>query len=353
MGEKVFMQGNAALAESGIRAGCKYFFGYPITPSSEIPEYYAAKAPQENLVFIQAETEIAAFNMVAGVAATGKRAMTATSGPGFSLGTETMSYMAAAGLPGVVVYIMRPGPADGDILASQGDYFQVVKGGGHGDYNTIVLAPYSVQEMADFIGEAFDLAEKYRNPVIVLSDAMLAKMMESIVLPEPKTVPKQFDWTLTGAQGRKHNAITTCATGPAQWEQFNLKLQAKFRQIRQAEQRWESYQAEDADVVIVAFGISARIALGAIEKARANGIKAGMIRPVTLWPFPAEAFVGLDDKTFLVTELNAGQMIDDVKLTVKHKENVYFYGRMGGMTPTPDELYMQICELVNKRKSKG
>jgi len=347
MGEKVFMQGNAALAESAIRAGCKYFFGYPITPSSEIPECYAKKMPEENLVFVQAETEVAAFNMIAGVAATGKRVMTGTSGPGFSLGTEAISYMAAAGLPAVIVNVMRPGPADGDILASQGDYFQAVKGGGHGDYNTIVLAPYSAQEMADLTVKSFEVAEKYRNPVVILSDGLLAKMMETVELPERITPKTDFNWTMTGAKGRKHNVITTCATGPEQWEQFNLNLQKKFKEIEENEQKWENYQTEDADIIIVAFGSVARIALTTIKKARENGMKVGMIRPITLWPFPKKAFEGLENKDFFVSELNAGQMVEDVKLAVKDKDRVDFYGRMGGMTPTPDELYDKLCELYD------
>ncbi len=344
MGEKVFMQGNEAFAESAIRSGCKYFFGYPITPSSEMPEYYAKKAPSEGLTFIQAETEVSAFNMIAGVAATGKRGMTATSGPGFSLGCEAMSYMSAAGLPSVVVYVMRPGPADGDILASQGDYFQMVKGGGHGDYCNIVLAPYSVQEFADCAPLAFELAEKYRNPVIVASDGMLSKMMENVVLPERTDGPGEFEGCVNGAKGREHNVITTCATGPQQWEQFNLALQSKFAKIRENEQRWESYEIDDADIIIVAFGTAARIALTTIKIARENGLKVGMIRPITLWPFPVKAFEGLRGKQFFVTELNAGQMVEDVKLTVNDNDNVHFYGRLGGITPTPKELYEAILK---------
>lgn len=346
MANKAFMQGNEAFAESAIRAGCKYFFGYPITPSSEMPEYYAKKAPQENLVFIQAETEVAAFNMIAGVAATGKRAMTATSGPGFSLGTEAMSFMAAAGLPAVVVDVMRPGPADGDILAAQGDYFQLVKGGGHGDYNTIVLAPYSVQELADFAFLSFELAEKYRNPVVVASDGMLSKMMENVELreQEPITSKEQFAWALTGAKGRRHNSITTCALGPEHWEQFNLKLQEKYKAIAENEQRWEEYDTEDADVIIVAYGSVARIALTAIQIARESGMRVGMIRPITLWPFPQKAFDKYPEKNYFVTELSAGQMVEDVRLSVKDKENVKFYGRLGGISPTPVELYKKITE---------
>ena len=348
MGEKVFMQGNEAFAEAAIRSGCKYFFGYPITPSSEMPEYYAKKAPSEGLTFIQAETEVAAFNMIAGVAAAGKRGMTATSGPGFSLGCEAMSFMSAASLPAVVVDVMRPGPADGEILGSQGDYFQLTKGGGHGDYNTIVLSPYSVQEYADFAPLAFELAEKYRNPVVVASDGMLAKMMENVVLPERTEAPGRQPWAVDGAVGREHNDITTCGDGPEQWEQFNLALQAKFKLIKENEQRWEALNIEDADVVMVAFGALSRVCLTAMKMARENGMKVGLIRPITLWPFPEKAFEGLDDKKFFVTELNAGQMVQDVKLAVKNKENVEFYGRLGGITPTPVELYEKMKELYSK-----
>lgn len=349
MAEKVFMQGNEAFAESAIRSGCYYFFGYPITPSSEMPEYYAKKSmTDDRLVFVQAETEVAAFNMIAGVAATGKRAMTATSGPGFSLGTEAMSYMSAAGLPTVVVDVMRPGPADGDILAAQGDYFQVVKGGGHGDYNNIVLAPYSVQEMADFGSLSFELAEKYRNPVVVVSDGMLSKMMENVELKEEEEINHDFDWTLTGAKDREHRTITTCALGPEQWEAFNLDLQAKFKEIKKNEQRWEEYRTEDADIIIVAYGTVARIALSTIKIARENGLKVGLIRPITLWPFPEKAFENLTDKTFFVPELSAGQMVEDVKLSVKDKDAVHFYGRLGGITPTPAELYEEIVKISEK-----
>ena len=339
MSEKVFMQGNAALAESAIRAGCRFFFGYPITPSSEMPEYYAAQAPTRDLTFVQAETEVAAFNMIAGAAATGHRAMTGTSGPGFSLGQEAMSYMAAAGLPAVVVNVMRPGPADGEILASQGDYFQAVKGGGHGDYNVICLAPYSVQEQCDLIQEAFELAERYRNPVVMLTDATLAKMRESVRLPgEVQPKEPSFDGAVTGARGREHNVITTCGDGAAQWEAFNLRLQEKFSAIRRNEQRWECVQTDDADVILVAFGSMARVALGTVQMAREEGLKVGLLRPITVWPFPQKAFEGLDGKNFLTVELNAGQMVEDVKLAVKNKEDVSFYGRLGGIIPTPAEL---------------
>ena len=348
MGGKVFMQSNEACAEAANRSGCKYFFGYPITPSSEIPEYYAKKAPEEGLVFIQAETEVSAFNMVAGVAATGKRGMTATSGPGFSLGCEAMSYMSAASLPSVIVDVMRPGPADGEILGSQGDYFQLTKGGGHGDYRTIVLAPYSVQEYADFAPLSFELAEKYLNPVVVASDGTLSKMMENVVLPGRSQGPARQDWAVDGMHGRSHrNDITTCGDGPEQWEKFNLHLQAKYAQIRENEQRWEEYNTDDADIIIVAFGVYSRVCMDAMKMAREKGLKVGLLRPITLWPFPVKAFEKFSGKKYFVTELNSGQMVEDVKLAVKDtdRDNVEFYGRLGGITPSPMEIYNKLCEL--------
>jgi 2-oxoglutarate ferredoxin oxidoreductase subunit alpha len=349
MGEKMFMQGNVALAESAIRADCKFFFGYPITPSSEIPEYYAKIAkerPEENIVFVQGETEVAVFNMIAGTAATGTRVMTATSGPGFSLGQEAMSFMSAAGLPAVIVEVMRSGPADGEILAAQGDYFQAVKGGGHGDYRVLVLAPYSIQEMCQLIQESFDLAEKYRNPVVLLSDSLLAKMRESVELPgRKKSIVDSSTWVLTGAENREHHVMTTCGDGVAQWAAFNLNLQAKYDEIARNEARWHSLHTEDADIVIVAYGSAARVAQSAMNLAREAGMKVGMIRPISLWPFPEKAFEGLDDRKFLVVELSAGQMVEDVKLSVKFKENVHFYGRIGGVIPTPKEVFSVIKKL--------
>ena len=345
---KVFMQGNEAFAEAAIRCGCKYFFGYPITPSSEIPEYYAKKAPSEGLTFVQAETEVSAFNMVAGVAATGKRGMTATSGPGFSLGCEAMSYMSAASLPAVIVDCMRPGPADGEILGSQGDYNQLTKGGGHGDYNTIVLAPYSVQEYADFASLSFELAEKYRNPVVVASDGTIAKMMENVELPEKNYQFKRSDWACDGINGRSHyNDITTCGDGPEQWERFNIALQQKYYNIKQYEQRWQEMNTENADIIIVAFGSLARVCIDTVKIATQNGMKVGLIRPITLWPFPEKAFEKYEktNTKFFVTELNAGQMVDDVKIAVNDKNRVKFYGKIGGITPTPVELYQKLCEI--------
>ena len=339
---KVFMQGNQAMAESAIRAGCKLFFGYPITPSSEVPEYYAKamrERPEENITFIQAETETSAFNMVAGAAATGHRAMTATSGPGFSLGQEAMSYMAAADLPAVIVEIMRAGPADGEILAAQGDYFQAVKGGGHGDYNNLVLAPYSVQELCELMQESFALAEKYRNPVILLSDATLAKMRESVELPGYVTA-------LRGCGKKEPHKVVTCGDGAVQWGAFNDRLQAKFQVIRENEVRYETYQLEDAELILVAYGSMARVCESAMKMAREEGLKVGMIRPISLWPFPEAAFRGIVGKKFLVCELSAGQMVEDVKLSVENKRDVHFFGKLGGTTPSPKVILEQIRTMM-------
>ena len=351
MGEKVFMQGNQALAESAIRAGCRLFFGYPITPSSEIPEYYAKAMkdrPEENLMFIQAETEVAAFNMVAGAASTGHRAMTATSGPGFDLGQEAMSFMSAADIPAVIVEVQRPGPGDGEILAAQGDYFSAVKGGGHGDYNNLVLAPYSVQEMCELIQEAFELAEKYSNPVVLLSDATLAKMRESVVLPGYKDVPdpRTLPNALTGKKDREAHKVVTCGDGPVQWEQFTEKLQEKFKRIAENEVRYEAKNTEDADIILVAYGSMARVCESAMKLAREEGLKVGMIRPILLWPFPDRAFEGITGKKFLVVELSAGQMVQDVKLAVENKRDVTFFGKLGGTTPSPKVILEQIRKLA-------
>lgn len=351
MGEKVFMQGNQALAESAIRGGCKLFFGYPITPSSEIPEYYAkamVDRPEENIMFVQAETEVAAFNMVAGACATGHRAMTATSGPGFDLGMEAMSFMSAGDIPSVVVQIQRPGPGDGEILAAQGDYWGVVKGGGHGDYNNLVLAPYSVQEACDFIQEAFELAEKYSNPVVILSDATIAKMRESVelpgykVLPDPASLPN----ALRGCGTQEPHKVITCGDGPVQWEEFNSKLQAKYQKIAENEVRYEAKNIEDADVILVAYGSVARVCESAMKLAREEGLKVGMIRPITLWPFPEKAFAGITGKKFLVVELSSGMMVQDVKLSVENKKDVYFFGKLGGTTPSPKVVLGEIKKLL-------
>lgn len=350
MNEEVLIQGNAAIAESAIRAGCRYYFGYPITPSSEIAEYFAARAGQNGITYLQAETEIAAFNMVAGVAAAGRIAMTATSGPGFCLGVETISFMASAQLPAVIVDCMRPGPGDGEILAAQGDYFQLTKGGGHGDYRTIVLAPYSVQELADYTLEAFRLAYRYRNPVVLVSDGALSKLYENAVLPEPSPEPAVPEWALTGAKDRPAHTVVTCGYGPIQWEKHCMELQEKFSQMQEHEQRWAQEQTEDADVIVVAYGSVSRVAADMVKQARASGKRVGMIRPITLWPFPAKAFESVEDKRFFVVELSAGQMLEDVQLHVKDRSRVSFYGRLGGNMPTADELYDALCRRFYPEK---
>jgi len=343
--EARFMTGNEALAEAAIRCGIKHFYGYPITPSSEIPRYYAAQKDR-GITFVQAETEVAAFNMVAGTAATGRRAMTATSGPGFSLGQEAMSFMAAAEVPGVIVDVQRPGPSDGDITGAQADYFQAVKCGGHGPYNTIVLAPYSVQEQADFIKLAAELAEKYLNPVVVLSDGWLAKLAETVLLPEEtKYQIPSFPGATTGRHGReKGNLIWTYRTGPRGWIDHNWHMQRKFQEMTKNEQRWEEYQTDDAEIVVVAFGSLARIVEDVMQMARDNGIKMGMLRPISLWPFPQEAFDKLGDRQYMVAELNPGMMLQDVKLAIPDKTHTKQVNYLGGELPGPVQLYNDIVK---------
>ena len=343
--EARFMTGNEALAEAAIRAGILHFYGYPITPSSEIPRYYAAQKDR-GVSFVQAETEVAAFNMVAGTAATGRRAMTATSGPGFSLGQEAMSFMAAAELPGVIVDVQRPGPSDGEITGAQADYFQAVKCGGHGPYNTIVLAPYSVQEQADFIKLSAELAEKYCNPVVLLSDGWLAKLAETVLLPEPTEyqIPS-FDRATTGRHGREQgNLIWTYRNSSQGWVDLNWHLQRKFQKMTLEEQRWAEYQTDDAEIVVVAFGSVARIVEDVIQMARDNGIKMGMLRPISLWPFPQKAFDKLGDRSYCVVELNPGMMLQDVKLAIPDKNNTKQCNYLGGELPGPVQLYNDIVK---------
>jgi 2-oxoglutarate ferredoxin oxidoreductase subunit alpha len=354
MGEKVFMQGNMAMAEAAIRAGCKLFCGYPITPSSEVAEYFAramVERPEENITFIQAETEVSAFNMVAGAASAGHRVMTATSGPGFDLGQEAMSYMCGGNLAGVIVDIMRPGPGDGDIMASQSDYYQVTRGGGHGDYRTLVLAPYSVQELCDLMQESFDLAQKYHNPVVLVSDGNLAKLRESVEIPGYVTPPipaEQYNALRGCGTTREPHKVRTGCSGHLETVSYNLKLQEKFNRIAANEVRYETYMVEDADLVLVVWGSFSRVCISAMKEARAEGIKVGMIRPISLWPFPDKAFENLNGKKFLVCELNAGQMVDDVKLAVENKHDVYLFNRFGSALPSPLEVLEAIREIEVK-----
>ncbi len=353
------MCGNEALAEAAIIAGLDAYFGYPITPQNEITAYMSRRMSEEDRVFVQSESELAAINMVFGASATGKRAMTTSSSPGISLMQEGMSYLAGAELPAVVVNVMRGGPGLGNIAPSQGDYFQATRGGGHGDYRTIVLGPSSVQELVDCMPLAFDLADKYRMTIVVLADGILGQMMEPIVLdkkPQPKLPPK--DWALTGAKGRGQNIVRSLWLGERVLENLNLKLQAKYKQIQKDEVLCEQYEVETAEIVVVAYGVAARIVRSAVSKAREAGIKAGWIRPITLWPFPEEQISKAADefRIFLTVEMSCGQMLDDVKLAVAGKAPVLFYGRPGGGIPTVEEVLEKIRQLTipaKKRKTKS
>lgn len=352
MSERILMSGNEALAEAAIIAGLDAYFGYPITPQNEIPTYMSRRMPEEGRVFVQSESELAAISMVYGAAATGKRAMTSSSGPGISLMQEGISFLAGAELPAVVVNVMRAGPGLGSITPSQADYFQATRGGGHGDYRTIVLAPGSVQEMADLTQLAFDLADDYRMTTLVLADGMLGQMMEPVVLEKkPGRKLGAKDWALTGKDGREQNIIRTLYLGEGVLEKLNLKLAAKYKEVEAKEVLCEEYEVDNAEVVVVAYGISARIVRSAVTRARQMGIKAGWIRPITLWPFPVEQIVKAIGKMsdssrgFLVVELSQGQMVEDVKLAVAGKAEVLFYGKAGGTIPSVDEVLGKITEL--------
>jgi 2-oxoglutarate ferredoxin oxidoreductase subunit alpha len=353
--ERVLMCGNEALAEAAILAGCDAYFGYPITPQNEIPAYMSRRMPEEGRVFVQSESELAAINMVFGASATGKRTMTSSSSPGISLMQEGISYLAGAELPAVVVNVMRGGPGLGNIAPSQSDYFQATRGGGHGDYRTIVLGPSSVQEMADFMPLAFDLADRYRMTVMVLADGFLGQMMEPVVLKKkssPELPPK--DWALTGAKDREQNIVRSLWLGEGVLEDLNFKLDDKYKQIQNNEVLCEQYEVDDAEIIVVAYGIAARIVSGAVSRAREEGIKVGWIRPVTLWPFPTEQISKAADefRLFLTVEMSTGQMVEDVKLAVAGKAPVVFYGRPGGGVPTVEEILDKIRQLTIRDKTQ-
>jgi 2-oxoglutarate ferredoxin oxidoreductase subunit alpha len=355
MSERILMCGNEALAEAAIIAGCDAYFGYPITPQNEIPAYMSRRMPEEGRVFVQCESELAAINMVFGASATGKRAMTSSSSPGISLMQEGMSYLAGAELPAVVVNVMRGGPGLGNIAPSQADYFQATRGGGHGDYRTIVFGPSSVQELADCMPLAFDLADQYRMTVVVLADGVLGQMMEPIVLEKkPRRKLPRKDWALTGAKDRPQNIVRSLWLGEGVLEKLNYKLKAKYEQVEKSEVLCEQYDLDDAELIVVAYGIAARIVRGAVHKARQEGIKVGWIRPITLWPFPMEQVGRAADefRIFLVVELSNGQMVEDVKLAVAGKAPVLFYGRPGGGIPTVDEILEKIRQLSIPAKSE-
>ena len=355
--EVSLIKGNEAIALAAIRCGCDGYFGYPITPQSEVLETLAAKKPWETtgMVVLQAESELASINMVYGGAGTGKRVMTSSSSPGISLMQEGMSYLAGAELPCVVFNCMRGGPGLGTIQPSQSDYFQTVKGGGHGDYRLITLAPSSVQEMADFVDLAFELAFKYRNPAMILADGVIGQMMEKVVLPEYKPrrteeqIREECPWAATGRMGRKTpNIITSLELQSEVMEQNNLRIQAKYRECEENEVRYEKYMCDDAEYLIVAFGSAARIAKKTIQLAREEGIKVGLLRPITLWPFPTKqiAEIGRKMKGILVLEFNAGQMIEDVRLAVECSVRVDHYGRLGGIVPDPDEALDALRKMI-------
>lgn len=345
----LLMKGNEAIAHAAIRYGCDGYFGYPITPQSEVLETLEALMPWETtgMVVLQAESEVASINMVYGGAATGKAVMTSSSSPGVSLMQEGLSYIAAGELPALVVNVMRGGPGLGTIHPSQSDYFQATKGGGHGDYHYIVLAPATVQEMADFVGLGFDLAFKYRTPAMLLADGVVGQMMEKVVLPPQRPrrtereIAEQCPWAVTGRpEGRKPNIMTTLELDSAQMEVNNERFQSTYALIEKNEVRYQEYYTEDAEYIMVAFGSIARICLKAIEDARKQGLKIGLIRPITLWPFPKQVIGELSDrvKGMFVVELNAGQMIEDVRLSLNTQVPVYHYGRMGGIVPDPSEV---------------
>lgn len=345
--ERVLMKGNEALAEAAMRAGCTAFFGYPITPQNEIPAYMANHMPKRGGVFLQAESEVAAINMVYGAAGAGARVMTSSSSPGISLKLEGISYIAAGELPCVIVNIVRCGPGLGGILPGQGDYFQAVKGGGHGDYRLIVLAPGSVQEMADLTREGFRLAEKWRNPVMILSDGILGQMMEPVTFDEEPLPLVPTPWATTGAKDREPNVINTLDIVGESFEIRNFELVEKYEKIKQEEARWQELNTEDAELILVAYGTVARVCRSAMEMARAKGLKVGLIRPISVYPFPDAAFAKAKEKKtrLLVAEMSAGQMIEDVRLAVEGQCMVDFYNRMGGMVPTPEDVVGKIEKL--------
>ena len=347
----ILMKGNEAIGEAAIIAGCRFYFGYPITPQNELPAYMAARLPKVGGTFLQAESEVAAINMVFGASAAGARAMTSSSSPGVSLKMEGISYMAGAELPGVVVNMMRGGPGLGNIAGAQGDYLQAVKGGGHGDYHCIVLAPGTVQELADLTVKAFDLADQYRMVVILLGDGYTGQMSEPITLPPPSN--RTFDksgWALTGAKDREPHLVASMRLTPEDaLAELNGRLQEKYRLVESREAMWESRDVEDADTLLVGFGLSARICGSAVSALRKTGIKAGLFRPITLWPFPAAplAAAAAGKRRILVVEMNAGQMLQDVRLAVGPAAPVEFYGTPGGLTPQVDTIVERIARDVS------
>ncbi len=347
---RVLMKGNEAIAEAAIRAGCDAYFGYPITPQTELLEYMSKRMPELGRAFVQGESEVASVNMVLGAAAAGKRAMTSSSSPGVSLKQEGISYLAGTELPAVVVNIMRGGPGLGNVQPSQSDYFQATKGGGHGDYFPIVLAPSTVQEAIDFTILAFELADKYRNPAMILGDGSIGQIMEPVELPEVEPKPPAKPWALTGCKDREKNIIRSLYLLAGPLEARNIILQKKYREIEANEQRHAQYMLDGAEIVVVAYGTAGRVAQTAIRKAREGGLRAGLFRPITLYPYPKDALSTVVDqaKVFLVLEMSAGQMLEDVRLVVQGRVPVEFEGWLGGRVPTPTEVLNKITEVAHK-----
>ena len=344
MAERILMKGNEAIAEAAIRAGCRHYFGYPITPQTEIAAYMAKKMPKIGGVFLQAESEIASINMVYGAAAAGMRVMTSSSSPGISLKAEGLSYIAGSDVPALVVNVQRGGPGLGGIQPSQSDYFQATKGGGHGDYRMIVLAPASVQEMASLTIKGFDLADKYLVTSMILADGTIGQMMEPITFEDSELQAYEKPWALTGTEcKRKHNVVNSLYLKPDELEKKNFERYKKYEEIEKNEAMWEEYMMDDAEICVVAFGIAARVAKNAVVAARNEGIKVGLIRPITLWPFPNAAFEKAEKvKAFVSVELSMGQMIEDVRLATKCQKPVSLCNRCGGMIPSPDEVLEAI-----------
>lgn len=353
---RVLMKGNEAIGEAAVRAGCRFFFGYPITPQSEVPEYLAKRFPEVGGLYLQAESEVAAVNMLYGAGCTGTRVLTTSSSPGISLMSEGMSYIAATEIPVVFVNIVRAGPGLGGILPSQGDYWQATRGMGHGDFRILVLAPASVQEAADFVRLAFDLADKYTNPVMVLGDGIIGQMMEPVDFPEmidPKSFPEK-PWAVTGCKGREPNILTSLFLDPLVLEQVNVRLKKKYDRMEAEEKRWEEYNiSDDMQLLVFAYGTVSRIVKTAIDDLAAKGYKIGLFRPITVYPYAYEAAgkVAAKAKLLMSVELSTGQMVDDVKLSAPGRE-VHFFGRQGGIIPTPEEVGNEFVKLIDSGGKK-
>ena len=357
MGEKLLMKGNDALAEGAVRAGCRFFAGYPITPQNEVPEYMSWRMPQAGGAFIQAESEVAAINMLYGACATGKRTMTSSSSPGISLKQEGISYCAGADLPIFFANVARGGPGLGNIAGAQGDYFQSVRGGGHGDYRTFVMAPGSVQEMGNFPLHCYEVAEKYRVPAMVLADGVLGQMMEPLEFTFPEVDTQKLrepDWALGSSTGRKKRAVRSYALAEGKLEIMTLDRAQRYKQIEEREVMFETRQCDDADLVLVAYGTSARACAAAQKLARAEGLKVGLFRPITLWPFPKKALLELAGRvdSFLVVEMSLGQMIDDVKLAVECSVPVHLHARCAGAIPTGEDIFQQLQAVLKAGKGE-